>query len=535
MTDYTPEYVRSLEKEREKLREALREAESESKAKELFLSNMSHDIRTPMNAIIGMTALAKNHIDEKERVLDALQKIEVAGGHLLSLINDVLDMSRINSGRMKIREDRFELSDLLHELLVIVRPQSDEKGHSFRFETGEIYRETLYGDALRLRQIYVNIINNAVKYTKSGGKIRVSFSEELDQDRVLLYFSCADNGIGMSPEFVKRIFEPFERVNSSTVSGIEGTGLGMSIVKRLVEQMNGTITVESAENAGTTVKICIPLRYIDTALAKDALSGRNFLIIENDEQVIRRYREILNEAGCAFHVVGSSAEAVSALAEGEFRGGRTDAVIIGSVLQASETLYDIAAYMKKSNPGLPVILISEDPWDRISYQAERAGVDRFIPLPFFRKSLLLGLSDVLDGSGKKEEHLAVPDLSGKKLLLVEDNMINREIAKEILSATGVQIDSAENGVEAVKRFADSDPEEYSMILMDIQMPVMDGLTAARQIRQLERPDAASVPIYAMTANAFQEDVEKARASGMNGHLAKPIDINALMQVLRQIR
>ena len=534
MSDYGPEQFQKLSAECERLKKELEEAKASSEAKENFLSNMSHDIRTPMNAIVGMTALAKNHIDEKSRVMDALDKIEVASAHLLSLINDVLDMSRINSGRMRLVEERFQLGDLLHEILVIVQPMSDARGHEFVFETGTIDRESLYGDPLRLRQIFVNIISNAVKYTKEKGRIRVGISEETSGDTTVLIFECKDNGIGMSEEFLQRIYDPFERVHSSTISGIEGTGLGMSIVKKLVEEMRGTIQIESREGAGTDVFIRIPLKSEVLSVDAESIRGKRLIVIENDAGLIEQYRRYLDETGLELQCVGSSSDAVSALAEADYLGNTVDGVIIGRKLLPGEDLFEVASYLKKAKPTLSIILADNHRFEEIEYRAERAGIDRFLPIPFFRKSLIRTLTECLGGTGR-EAHgaLSIPDLSGKTILLAEDNMINREIAKEILSSTKVSIETAENGQEAVRLFSASEPFFYTLILMDIQMPVMDGYSAVSAIRAMERPDASSIPIYAMTANAFAEDIEKAHKAGMNGHLAKPVDVNALMQLLRR--
>ena len=530
-------WISGVDREMAELQTALQEAREANLAKETFLSNMSHDIRTPMNAIIGMTALAKNHIDEKARVADSLEKIEVASGHLLSLINDVLDMSRINAGRMSISQEVFSLGDLLHETLTIVRPQMAQKSHHFRFRAEDILYESLHGDALRLRQIFVNIINNSVKYTPAGGDIDVSFREEAAGDRVILCFVCRDNGIGMTPAFLERIFDPFERVNSSTISRIEGTGLGMSIVKKLIEAMEGTIAIESAPGAGTTVTIRIPLRYELLSVDTAALRGRRLLILEADETMRDTYTRYLRDVGVDFVLAASSQEAIAALTDADFSGSAFDAVILGRDIGPDTSIYDAADYISRAHPGLVIILISDHNWSEIEYQANRHGISLFIPLPVFRKSLLLGLNQALLSRDGQESFggAAVPDLTGRRILLAEDNEINAEIACELLSMTHAQVDTAENGKEALERFDASAPGTYDLILMDIQMPVMDGYAAVRRIRALDRPDARRVRVIAMTANAFAEDISKARAAGMDGHLAKPIDIPKLMQLLRQIQ
>ncbi len=514
------------------LAQRLHEAEEAIAAKDTFLSNMSHDIRTPMNAIVGLTLLAKMHLDETSRVADALNKIETASGHLLSLINDVLDMSRINSGRMQITAEAFSLNDLIHEIMIIIRPQAEKKKHAMRLTTEDISVETLIGDSLRLRQIFVNIISNSVKYTPDGGEITVRFSEEMTQDRCALLFTCQDNGIGMSEDFLQRIFEPFERVHTSTVSRIEGTGLGMSIVKKLTEAMGGSIAIQSKPQEGTTVKIRIPLDYQLITLHTEALKEKRVLVVEADPALQSMYADYLNEFQIAHVITGSVQAALNALADADISSQSYDVVIIGSSCGEKEDKLDFAAYLHKSSPELPLLLASDDDWEQIRYRAAHSGIAAFLPLPLFRKSLINGLETVLDSLSEGNQASAYPDLKGKKLLLVEDNFINREIALEILGVTGAQIDTAENGREAVERFTASPEMGYSLILMDVQMPVMNGYEATEQIRLSQRTDAATVPIYAMTANTFAEDISKARAAGMNGHIAKPIDVNALMQVLR---
>ena len=516
------------------LRQELEEAQSANAAKEVFLSNMSHDIRTPMNAIIGMTALAKKHIDEKARVLDALNKIDVASSHLLGLINDILDMSRINSGKLNIAKEEFSLSDLLHDTLIIVRPQMAQKGHAFTFRVGDMPEETLLGDPMRLRQIYVNIISNAVKYTNDNGEIAVTITEESDGDRCVLCFTCRDNGIGMSEDFLQRIFDPFERVSSSTISKIEGTGLGMSIVKKLIDAMGGTISIESSPGIGTNVDIRIPLEPVRQVLHTDALVGRRILIIEGDEEQQAVFRQYLASSRLEYTIVPSSFEAIAAVTDADYQGKPFHAVILGRKATDSGTVFDIASYLTQSFPQLILVLIDDHDWEEIEYRANRCGIRHFLPLPVFRKTLLNGLNDALASGTEQDQVSGSPDLSGKHILLVEDNLINREITSELLSVTNASVDTAEDGRQAVEAFEKSPAGYYDLILMDIQMPVMNGYEAARAIRGSGRSDAAGVRIIAMTANTFAEDVLKAREAGMNGHLPKPIDIPLLMQTLRQL-
>ena len=519
--------------ENRELRLQLQQALEASAAKETFLGNMSHDIRTPMNAIVGMTALAKRYIDEKSRVMDALDKIETASGHLLNLINDMLDMSRINSGRLKLTSEAFSLSDLIHDILIIVRPQMESRKHDFRLHLEHIEAESFLGDPLRIRQILVNILSNAAKYTEDGGRVEFTVSEEAGPERCFLDFTCRDNGIGMSKEFLERIFEPFERVNSSTISRIEGTGLGMSIVRRLVDAMEGEIHIDSTPGEGTEVRIRLPLKVEKIQAETGALRGKRLLVVEQDEKRREIYAKYLGEFNLEHTVVSAMPEALSALTEADFRQQPYHLVLIGGMKEGSARMLDLAAYLHESWPGVTLVLISEDDWPRIEYRANRAGVRHFIPVPVFRRTLVNGLNTALEGEADESSSAGSPNLEGKRILLVEDNAINREIAVEVLKMTNAAVDTAENGREGADRFLSSPEGTYDLILMDIQMPVLDGYGAVRMIRSSARADAAGIPIYAMTANTFAEDVARAREAGMNGHIAKPLDIGTLMHVLRK--
>lgn len=510
----------------------LEEAESANIAKEAFLSNMSHDIRTPMNAIIGMTMLAKKHIDEKSKLIDSLNKIDVASSHLLSLINEVLDMSRINSGRMSITSDLFYLSDLLHDTLTIIRPQLEQKNHRFNFLVNDIPYEGLYGDIQRLRQIYVNIINNSVKYTNENGEISLTISEKLEGENCILIFNCTDNGMGMSEEFVERIFNPFERANNSTISGIEGTGLGMSIVKKLVDAMNGKIEISSKLNAGTSVTIFIPCRYEKPDINTSSLTDKHFLLVMKQGEISDALEKYLKQYEISYDMSRSFSQAIEALTDANFENRNYDCLILGQFDEQTGDTFDLAFYARKSFPYVPMVLVSEDKWDDIEYKANRSGIEHFIPVPFFGVTLIKKLNEIMS-IRHDESGIQATDLTGKRILLVEDNFINREIACEILRATNADIETAEDGQIALDKYLASDENYYDIILMDIQMPVMDGYTATEKIRSAERSDAKTIRIYAMSANIFAEDIAKALATGMNGHIAKPIDINKLMQTLKQ--
>ncbi len=527
--------VAELEKENESLRRALEAAEEANQAKSRFLSNMSHDIRTPMNAIMGMTSIGLSHIDEKARVQDCLDKIRTASAHLMSLVNDVLDMSRIDSGRMTLNEERFSLADLVHDLAVIVRPQAVLKKHSLRFDIEDILEESLVGDPLRLRQVLVNIIGNAVKYTPDGGHIRVHFSQRpAAGGLVLLDFVCEDDGIGMSQAFLDRIFVPFERVRSAAVNHIEGTGLGMAIVKNLVDSMCGKIHVESREGAGSRFTVSLPLP-VSPGEPAPVPEGAPVLVAESQDARAEQMMHCLRERGLRPVRLTAGLEAVTYLTEAQYEERMPCAMLLGQELSDMPIL-DVAAHVRQlTGREFPILLVSEEDWAQIEYRAVRAGVSAFVPCPLFASRLLgelsrltCGQSEGGTGNGSREE-----DYSGRRVLLVEDNELNLEIASELLGMTGVQVDTAENGQEAVARFSAAPENYYDLIFMDIQMPVMDGCEAARRIRALDRPDAKSVWIVAMTANAFVEDMRASKEAGMNEHVSKPVDLERLQDVLRR--
>ena len=528
-----------LEQINAKLTQALEAAEAANRAKSAFLSNMSHDIRTPMNAILGMASIALSHIDEKARVQDCLLKIQTASTHLMSLVNDVLDMSRIDSGRMTINEEAFSLADLVHDIAVIVRPQAQQKGQNLQIEIGQIDRERLLGDPLRLRQIAVNIIGNAVKYTQEGGEIRVRLQQrsgeksESGEETVWLDFSCEDNGIGMSSEFLEKIFLPFERVRNTTISKIEGTGLGMAIVKNLVEQMGGRIEVESKEGVGSRFVVTLPFAVSGEDKRAVFVAGSTVLIAGNRQDENRQLSEYLVESGLAPVCITAGLEAVTYLTEAQYEGRMPCAMLLGQELADMPSL-ELAVHVRQlAGSDFPILLVSEEDWAQIEYRAQRAGVNAFVPCPLFKSRLLETLSGLLQANGKEETDNAMQmDYSKYRALLVEDNELNQEIAVELLSLTGIQVETADNGARALELFAASPEGHFDIIFMDIQMPVMDGYEATRRIRALQRQDAKNVWIVAMTANAFVEDIRLSREAGMNEHCSKPVDPERLTEILR---
>ena len=525
----------AMERRVEELEEALLSAEEANRAKSQFLSNMSHDIRTPMNAIAGMTAIALSHIDEKARVQDCLQKIQTASAHLMSLVNDVLDISRIDSGRMALNKERFDLSDLVHDVAVIVRPQAREKSQEFRLEIGRICQEDLEGDPLRLRQIMVNIINNAVKYTQEGGRIRFSLSQrqEPEQKQVWLDFLCEDNGIGMSQEFLQRIFQPFERVRTAEVSRIEGTGLGMSIVKNLVDQMGGTIFVESQEGEGSRFAVSLPFHARQEQARAVFPPGQTVLVAEAGDT--GPLEDCLRAAGLEPVCMTAGLAAVTWLTEARCEDRMPCAMVLGQELSDMPVLETASHVRQLAGEAFPILLVSEDDWAAVEYRATRAGVNAFVPRPFFPSRLLDTLAQLL--SGGPEDAISAgreADYSAYRVLLVEDNELNQEIATELLGMTGVQLETVWNGAQALEKIQSSPEGWFNLIFMDVQMPVMDGYEAARRIRALPRPDAQQVWIVAMTANAFMEDVRQSQGAGMDEHVSKPIDLKRLQDVLGRL-
>ncbi len=548
--DNNAQRIVQLEQKAAQLETALQAAEEVNKAKSSFLSNMSHDIRTPMNAIVGMTAIGLSHIDEKARVQDCLNKIQTASAHLMSLVNDVLDMSRIDSGRLVLNEESFSLADLIHDISVIVRPQAAQKKQDLQIEIGEIQVENLLGDSLHLRQILVNIIGNAVKYTKEKGIIQVRFSQltgdskpaenreqtagqNFGQNKIWLDFWCRDNGIGMSSEFLKRIFLPFERVHSEATAKIEGTGLGMTIVKNLVESMGGEIRVESREGEGSCFYVRIPLAASPNENQTFALpKGRTVLIAEAGKDRAVQTGDYLKEAGLIPVYQKSGSQAVTYLTEARYEEQMPCALLLGEELSDMPVL-NLAFHVRQlAGQEFPIILVSEADWAQLEYRAVRAGINGFVPCPLF-KSRLLGVLSKLTGGDSSEDVMAhrKKDYSMYHVLLAEDLELNQEIAVELLSAIGVQVEVADNGLQAVEKFEKSPEGYYGLIFMDIHMPYMDGYEAARRIRKMDRVDAEKVRIVAMTADAFVEDVRMAKEAGMDEHISKPVEPGRLQDII----
>ena len=530
------------EQKQQILKDALASAEAANHAKSDFLQTMSHDIRTPMNGIIGMTAIAAAHIDDKERVQDCLTKITAASRHLLALINEVLDMSKIESGKVTLTEEEFNLSDLIDNLITMVRPQIAEHGHDLTVNIQNVEHEEVIGDPLRIQQAFVNLMSNAVKYTPDGGKINLSIRElPSGQARVGCYeFIFKDNGIGMSEEYMQHIFEPFTRAEDGRTSKIQGTGLGMPITKNIVNMMGGDIEIESKPNEGSKFTVTIYLQLQDAAEANEKrFADLSVLVADDDELSMESAVAILSDLGMQAEGVLSGQEALKRVVARHEDKFDYNAVVLDWKMPGMDGVETTRAIRAKVGNDVPIIILSAYDWSAIEAEAREAGVTAFVSKPLF-KSRLKRVFDELTGEGKAEEPEETPlerfeemDLSGYNCLLAEDNELNAEITIEILTEAGMKVDHVWNGAEAVDAVTTAADGQYDIVLMDIQMPKMNGYDATRAIRAFDRKYCKTVPIIALTANAFAEDVQAARTSGMNEHLAKPIDLTALSRVLNK--
>ena len=524
------------------LSDAVAAAETANRAKSTFLSNMSHDIRTPMNAIIGFTTLAISNLDDKERVKDYLTKTLASSNHLLSLINDVLDMSRIESGKIHLEEVEVNLSDVLHDLKTIVSGQIHAKQLELYMDAMDVTDEDVSCDKTRLNQILLNLLSNAIKFTPAGGTVSVRVRQLAGQARGCgqYEFRIKDNGIGMSPEFAKRIFEPFERERTSTVSRIQGTGLGMAITKNIVDMMGGTIEVQTAQGKGSEFIVRVPLRVQAEHRPVEKiteLEGLKALVVDDDFNTCDSVTKMLVKVGMRAEWTLSGKEAVLRARQSIEMSDVYHAYLIDWRLPDMNGI-EVTRQIRSLHDDTPIIILTAYDWSDIEVEAKAAGVTAFCSKPMFLSDLRETLMSAL---GQKQTDAAqelLPqkdaDFKGKHILLVEDNELNREIAQEILREYGFRVDTAENGAVAVEKVSTAAPGSYDLVLMDVQMPVMDGYTATRQIRALENPALAGVPILAMTANAFDEDRRRAMESGMNGFLSKPIVIGDLVQELHKI-
>ena len=523
------------------LSEAVAAAEAASRAKSTFLSNMSHDIRTPMNAIIGFTTLAVSNIDNQERVKDYLTKTLSSSRHLLALINDILDMSRIESGKLQLEEIEVNLAEMLHDIKTIVSGQIHAKQLELYMDALDVTDEDVYCDRTRMGQILLNLLSNAIKFTPAGGTVSVRVRQFAGtvRDCAQYEFRVRDNGIGMSPEFAQKIFEPFERERTSTVSRIQGTGLGMAITRNIVEMMGGTIKVQTEKNRGTEFIICLPLR-VQTGTRREEkiaeLAGLKALVVDDDFNTCDSVAKLLTRVGMRAEWTLSGREAVLRARQSIELGDPCRAYIIDWRLPDMNGI-EVTRQIRSLNDDTPIIILTAYDWSDIEGEAKAAGVTAFCSKPMFLSDLRDTLLTAI-GHTQTEAQDILPgknaDFRGRHILLVEDNELNREIAVAILHEYGFLVDTAENGAVAVEKIRTSDPGRYDLVLMDVQMPVMDGCTATQRIRALKDPARAAVPIVAMTANVFEEERKRAFDCGMNGFLSKPIVIEELIDALKDI-
>ncbi len=533
------EIIHKEERQKEMLALAVEQAESANHAKSDFLSRMSHDIRTPMNAILGMTAVAGMHIDEKDRVLDALNKITLSSKHLLGLINEVLDMSRIESGKVSLTESSFNLSDTIESLMTVFHTQMEAKGLELRAGISRLEHEDVVGDEQRLQQIFMNIMGNAIKFTPAGGRISIHIEEKPSRIKGsgCYEFTFADTGIGMEKEYIDKIFEPFSRAGDSRTGKIEGTGLGMTIAVNIARMMNGDIKVESALGKGSKFKVTVYLKIDDMSREDlDAFASLPVLVVDDEAAACESACDILRSLQMEAEYVLDGSTAVKRIVEAKEQAKDFAVVILDWKMPEKDGVETAREIRSKVGDEIPIIILSAYDWSDIEAEALEAGVDAFIEKPLFKSRLTRVLKEVL-GFGSEEKEISAleafrqEDFSGKRVLLVEDNELNIEVATELLDVVGIQVEQALNGELAVRSVTEHEPGYFDLIFMDIQMPVMNGYEAAEAIRGSGRKDLEQIPIIAMTADAFADDIRKAEEAGMNGHISKPVDIEKLEDAL----
>lgn len=534
----TDEKIKEIEQQNQ-LAHALMAAQQANKAKSTFLNSMSHDIRTPMNAIIGFTALAQTHMDDPSQVQDYLAKISTSSTHLLSLINDVLDMSRIESGTVKLDERPIHIPDLLHDLRTMIQGLTNSKNQNLYIDTQDVLHEDVIADRLRLNQVLINIIGNAVKYTQPGGDIIIRLLERpsAKQHYRTYEFSVKDTGIGMTKEFKEHIFESFSRERNSTTSGIQGTGLGMAITKNIVDLMGGEITVESEEGKGSTFTVVLDMKLAAEPVLRDpipALKGARVLVADDDLNTCKSVSQMLRDIEMRPDWTASGREAVIRAQEAAEIKDEYKVYIIDYLMPDMNGVETVRRIRRVISEDVPIIVLTAYDWSDFEAEAREAGVTAFVSKPLFMSELRSVLANPSGKGDNKDKKAKNYDYSGKHVLLVEDNELNREIATAILEDVNMKVDTAVDGAEAVEIMHKADENEYDLIFMDIQMPKMDGYTATREIRTLTNNRKANIPIVAMTANAFEEDKIKSLEAGMNAHISKPISMEAIADVLDPI-
>jgi len=521
-----------------KLQAAAIEAAAANKAKTDFLSTMSHDIRTPMNAIIGLTTIAEKNSGDAEAVKENLRKITLASNHLLTLINDILDISKVESGKLNFSPQTFSIVETAESLVNLSWPMIKEKNIKFNFRTSQMEREYLYADRLRLNQIYINILSNAIKYTEPGGSVSVDMREEESQKPgcVRLTYIVSDSGIGMSPEFMETMYQPFSRQTDSRVNSIQGTGLGLAITKQTVDLMGGTIECQSEQGKGTTFTVILDLPIADRQRDDMMLEPMDALVVDDDEIFLETTVNTLESLGVTADRVGSGPEALGMIAHRHETGRDYRIVILDWKMPDVDGVETIRRIRAEVDPNIPILLISAYDWTDIEDRAREAGANGFVSKPLFRSTLYDKINELLGTAAKSvEPENDYSDLQGMNILVAEDNDINWEIISTILDMHGITTERAENGRICVEKMKSAAEGDYDLIFMDIQMPEMNGLDATRNIRMLNDSWASSIPIIAMTADAFSENVTECLNAGMNGHIAKPVDIKLVIKEIRRIK
>ena len=519
------------------LEDALNIAKEANEAKSTFLSNMSHDIRTPMNAIVGLSTLLQRDCDKPDKVREHTKKIVASSRHMLGLINDILDMSKIESGNTSINVSELNLAEIVEELATIIRPQAKARRQTFDITVRDVQNEHMIGDRLRIEQIMINLLSNAVKYTPDGGRIEMIIEQmpKSTQNYAHMRFTVKDNGMGMSEEYLKVIFAPFTREINSTTNKIQGTGLGMAITKNLVDLMGGTISVESKQGEGSTFIVDLELRMQETDVDKNFWKTHGVsraLIVDDDEDVCKNVVNAMNGTGVSVNYAISGLSAVEMTKESHDRGSDFDLVILDWQMPEINGIETARRIRKIVPEHIPIMILTSYDWSDIEDEALEAGINGFLPKPFFLTNFKLAVEKLhLDGSSETESELS---FENTRILIAEDNEINAEILIELLGEIpGLTCEVKENGKEAFDRFTSSEAGEFDIIFMDVQMPVMNGYEATRAIRASEHPNAKAVPIIAMTANAFAEDVKAALDAGMNAHVSKPVDMDRVIEVLKE--
>ena len=521
-----------------RLQVTAREAESANKAKTDFLSTMSHDIRTPMNAIIGLTAIAEKNLGDVESTGESLRKISLAGNHLLTLINDILDISKVESGKLKLSPLTFSIVETVENLVNISQPMIKEKNLEFSFHINQMEKEYLYADQLRLNQIYINILSNAIKYTEPGGRISVDMREEESPKTgcVRLTYIVEDTGIGMSPEFIENMYQPFSRQVDSRVNSIQGTGLGLAITKQMVDLMGGTIECKSEQGKGTTFTVVLDIPVSERQREDMKLDPIDVLIVDDDEVMLKTAVDTLESLGATTEQTASGLEALGMIGHRHQEGRDYDVIIIDWKMPEIDGVGTIKRIRSELDSKTPILLISAYDWSDIEEKAKEAGANGFVSKPLFRSTLYDKINTLIGKeSSSIEPEDDYSDLKGMNILVAEDNDVNWEIVSAMLEMFGITSERAENGRVCVEKMQSAEIGRYDLVFMDIQMPEMNGLDATREIRKFTQTWASTIPIVAMTADAFSENVTECLNAGMNGHIAKPIDIKLVIKEIRRIR